>query len=230
MTTRIDLHPLAVRIWHWSNALCFIVLIVTGLQIRYQPAQFVTFKTAVEIHNTVAFALIASYLLWASWHLWTGKIALYVPKLSRQYVRSAIKQARYYGLGMMLGEKNPHHMTADNKFNPMQQVTYLGLMTALLPLQILSGVLLWDPDRFNSVIVALGGIKLIATVHMILSIFFVAFIIGHIYLATLGHTPLAHIKAMFTGYEELHDEDEDHEPAAKTAPPPTHNKPGEARI
>jgi hypothetical protein len=26
------------------------------------------------------------------------------------------------------------------------------------------------------------------------------------YLATLGHTPLAHFKAMFTGFEEAHDE------------------------
>lgn len=218
MTTRIDLHPLAVRVWHWSNALCFIVLIVTGIQIRYQPASFVTFKTAVEIHNAVAFALIASYLLWAGWHLWTGKITLYLPRLSKAYVQAAIRQARYYGLGMMLGEKNPHHMTADNKFNPMQQVTYLGLMTTLVPVQILSGILLWDPDRFNAVILALGGIKLVATVHMILSIFFVAFIIGHIYLATLGHTPLAHIKAMFTGYEELHDDEEGegHDPGSAT--------------
>jgi thiosulfate reductase cytochrome b subunit len=28
----------------------------------------------------------------------------------------------------------------------------------------------------------------------------------HPYLATLGHTPTAHIKAMITGYEEVEDE------------------------
>jgi len=27
-----------------------------------------------------------------------------------------------------------------------------------------------------------------------------AFLIGHLYLATTGHTPLAHIKAMITGW------------------------------
>ena len=33
-----------------------------------------------------------------------------------------------------------------------------------------------------------------------------AFLIGHLYLSTTGHTPLAHIKAMITGYEDVEDE------------------------
>ena len=32
-----------------------------------------------------------------------------------------------------------------------------------------------------------------------------AFFIAHVYLATAGHTPLAHIKAMITGWEEVDD-------------------------
>jgi thiosulfate reductase cytochrome b subunit len=30
------------------------------------------------------------------------------------------------------------------------------------------------------------------------------FLIAHVYLTTTGHTPLAHIKAMITGWEETH--------------------------
>jgi thiosulfate reductase cytochrome b subunit len=30
------------------------------------------------------------------------------------------------------------------------------------------------------------------------------FFIAHVYLATAGHTPLSHIKAMITGWEETH--------------------------
>ncbi len=37
-------------------------------------------------------------------------------------------------------------------------------------------------------------------------IFFTAFIFVHPYLASLGHTPAAHFKAMFTGYEEIEEE------------------------
>jgi hypothetical protein len=43
-------------------------------------------------------------------------------------------------------------------------------------------------------------------IHVFLWIFFSAFMIVHFYLATLGHTPMAHIIAMFKGYEELHEE------------------------
>jgi thiosulfate reductase cytochrome b subunit len=31
-----------------------------------------------------------------------------------------------------------------------------------------------------------------------------AFLIGHIYLGTTGHTPTAHFKAMVTGWDEAH--------------------------
>jgi thiosulfate reductase cytochrome b subunit len=41
---------------------------------------------------------------------------------------------------------------------------------------------------------------------VLLFFFFTAFIFVHAYLATLGHTPLAHFKAMFTGFEDAHDE------------------------
>jgi hypothetical protein len=37
-----------------------------------------------------------------------------------------------------------------------------------------------------------------------------AFLIGHLYLSTTGHTPLAHIKAMITGWGDA----EANEPAA----------------
>jgi len=41
---------------------------------------------------------------------------------------------------------------------------------------------------------------------VLLFFFFTAFIFVHAYLATRGHTPMAHFKAMFTGYEEIHED------------------------
>ena len=40
-------------------------------------------------------------------------------------------------------------------------------------------------------------------VHVLLFIFFFAFIFMHVYLSSLGHTPSAHFKAMITGYEDV---------------------------
>ena len=44
----------------------------------------------------------------------------------------------------------------------------------------------------------------IALVHTIGAFMMLAFLIGHIYLGTTGHTPTAHFKAIFTGWDEAH--------------------------
>jgi thiosulfate reductase cytochrome b subunit len=56
------------------------------------------------------------------------------------------------------------------------------------------------------------------TVHVLIFIFFVFYMLFHPYLATLGHTPTAHIKAMITGYEDVDDEiEESTQPASAVA-------------
>jgi Ni/Fe-hydrogenase b-type cytochrome subunit len=201
---RIYLHPLPVRMWHWLNALCFFVLIVTGAQIRYRGVMdLMTFRTAVDIHNIAGFSLVGLFIVWAVYYAATGKMKVYLPDLNiARYVRNSWKQARYYGYGLFRGEPNPHHATPDHKFNPMQQVAYFSIMFFLMPVLIATGVLLWDLDRFAGAIDVLGGIKAVSAVHLLVAIFFGAFLFVHVYLTTLGRTPLEHIKAMFTGYEE----------------------------
>jgi Ni/Fe-hydrogenase b-type cytochrome subunit len=206
--TKIYLHPLPIRIWHWVNAVSFIVLIVTGLQIRYREILgLMKFKEAVNIHNFFGFVLIFNFFIWLVYYIVTGKIKIYIPPLNlKKFVKGGLKQARYYGYGILMGEPNPHHSTPDNKFNPMQQMAYLAIMMLLIPLQLVSGLLLWDAKKFADWINLAGGIKTVDTVHVFLFLFFTSFIFVHIYLATLGHTVTAHIKAMVTGYEELEEE------------------------
>ena len=79
-------------------------------------------------------------------------------------------------------------------------------MMMLVPLQFFTGVLLWDVARFSTIVESLGGLRVVDTVHVLLFIVFSGFIIVHVYLASLGHTPTAHFKAMITGYEEVEDE------------------------
>jgi thiosulfate reductase cytochrome b subunit len=202
---KIYLHPLPVRIWHWVNAISFIVLIITGLQIRYREfLGLMSFRDAVEIHNFFGFLLIGNFFLWLVFYIVTGKIKIYIPPLNpKKFILGCLKQARYYGYGIFLGEENPHHSSPENKFNPMQQIAYLAIMLLLIPLQLWSGILLWDIKGFASLIDFFGGIKIVDTIHVFLSLFFMSFLFVHVYLATLGHTATAHIKSMFTGYEEV---------------------------
>ncbi|MEW5745695.1 MAG: cytochrome b/b6 domain-containing protein [Nitrospirota bacterium] len=205
---RIDLHPLPVRVWHWINAASFIVLIATGMQLRYKDIfSLMSFRTAVDIHNIFGFILTGNLVIWFAYYLATGKIRIYLPTLNLvKLVKEMVVQARYYGYGIFVGDENPHHPTPDNKFNAMQKTLYLAIMVLLIPLQVVTGVLLWDVKRFEKWISLAGGLRLVDSVHVFLFLFFTAFIFVHVYLATLGHTPLAHIKAMFTGYEEAEKE------------------------
>jgi thiosulfate reductase cytochrome b subunit len=207
---KIYLHPLPIRIWHWVNAGGFIVLILTGANIRNIVNLF-SIETAVEIHSWLGFVLLANYFIWFLYYLLTLNIKIYIPPLHHpvEFAKKALRQAKFYGFGLMVGDENPHHSTPDNKFNPMQQMSYLMIMTVLIPVQIITGLFLWDPKLFSP-IVNVVGIQIFDLIHVLLWIFFSAFIIVHFYLATLGHTTWAHIIAMFSGYEEEHEEHEEH--------------------
>ena len=197
-------HPAPVRVWHWVNAVGFIILIITGIQIRFaEMVNWFSLEEAIKLHNYVGFVVIAAYGLWVSYYFGTMKIKLYFPN-PRTFVPNAIKQLKYYGAGIFRGEPNPHQMTPDNKFNALQKNAYVGIMFVFLPAQMITGLFLWRVKRFENYIDLIGGIKIVSSIHVLLFFFFVAFLFVHIYLATLGHTPWAHFKAMFTGYEEHH--------------------------
>ena len=201
---RIYLHELPVRVWHWINAGSFFMLIATGIQIRYRDVVHLTsFKTAVDVHNTIGFVLILNFCLWAVYYALSGRLKVYIPDPNlKNFFKGTIRQARYYAYGIFVGEENPFHATPDDKFNPMQQVAYFNIMLLFMPMQIATGLMLWDIKLFSGLISVAGGLKMVDMVHLFLSIFFTAFLFVHIYLASLGHPWTQHLKAMFTGYED----------------------------
>ncbi|HET7866631.1 MAG TPA: cytochrome b/b6 domain-containing protein [Burkholderiaceae bacterium] len=217
--SKLYVNPLPVRVWHWTNALLFIVLIVTGVQIRYLDLfSFMSVRNAVVVHNWVAFALIANFFLWLLFYLFSDKNKAYQPEFNIvKLFNDSFRQAMYYGYGIFRGDPNPHRVDPYYKFNPLQRMLYQILMLFLLPLQFATGILMWDVKRFSSVIDMVGGLRVVDTVHVLIFIFFVFYMCFHPYLATLGHTPMAHIKAMITGYEDVDEE----APAAAPTPAAT---------
>jgi len=62
---RIYLHPIPVRIWHWAHAACIVLLILTGIQIRFADSVSVlTLKGAVKAHNVIGWIVAIDFLLW----------------------------------------------------------------------------------------------------------------------------------------------------------------------
>ena len=207
---QIYIHPLPVRIWHWVNALGFLLLIASGLQIRYLDLfQIVSFKFAVISHHMIGFALVGNFFIWLCFYLFTDKITVYHPELSpTKYFNESFRQMYYYGYGIFRGEPNPHHPNAKHKFNALQSMMYQIIMMLLVPTLFFTGIMLWDITRFPDIVDILGGIRVVDTIHVLLFIFSCGFIIVHTYLGSLGHTPFAHFKAMMTGYEDVEDDHE----------------------
>ena len=186
--TKLYVNPLPVRIWHWTNAVGFVLLILTGLQIRYVGQwDLLSFRTAVVWHNWIGFVLIANFFIWLGFYLFTDKIKVYHPELSPvKYFKASFRQMQYYGYGIFRGDPNPHHVGIYRKFNALQSMMYQIIMMLVVPLQFATGVLLWDVARFGTLVERLGGVRVVDTVHVLLFIFFCGFIIVHVYLASLG--------------------------------------------
>ncbi len=201
---RIYLHPLPVRIWHWINALAVVMLILTGLQLRYVGLiDVVPFRVGVITHNVFGFIMVGDFFLWLGYYLCSDRIKVYHAELNlKKYFQGSLDQALYYGYGIFVGAPNPFPISVYHKFNPLQAMTYQVIMLVLVPIQIFTGILLWDLERFAGMVAFLGGVRVVDTVHVLIFIFFAFYLPAHIYLATLGRTPMTHIKEMLDGYEE----------------------------
>ena len=204
-THKVYLQPTPVRIWHWLNAFGIITLIATGAQIRFPEyvSLFASYKSAILLHNTAGLMVAVSFSLWFFYY---GVVArnlgkIYVPTKDDLQV-GLLRQAKFYLLTYFLGWPNPHHATPQDKFNPMQKSAYMAIMFVLMPLVALTGILLTNVSPLREMVILLGGLKLLMSVHFLLACSLCAFLFTHVYLATLGKTPMAYIKPMWTGWEE----------------------------
>lgn len=206
---RIYLTPTPVRIWHWLNALGIVTLAITGAQIRFPDVinLFGTYKAAVSLHHAAGIVVSLSFVLWLFYY---GVIAktltkLYVPN-GKDIKGGIINQALYYFFYYFTGTKeNPHEESPTNKFNPMQKGAYVVIMMILVPVIIITGLLLLNLGPLHDVVAMLGGVRVVVGVHFLVACALGAFVPTHFYLATLGHTPFAHFKPMWTGWEEHSD-------------------------
>ncbi len=190
------------RIWHWLQAAAILLLIVTGAGI-HAPDLFgaIPFALAVRLHNVLGFLLLFNAVLGVFYYVTTGAIRQYIPE-PRDFASLAFRQASYYLQGIFRGAPHPLERTPHRKFNPLQQVTYLVILNVLLPLQMVTGTLMWGGQDWPDSVRLVGGLPVLGLIHSLGAWSFAAFVIMHVYLTTTGPTPLHHLKAMITGYED----------------------------
>ncbi|MCF8114054.1 MAG: cytochrome b/b6 domain-containing protein [Desulfotignum sp.] len=182
------------RLWHWSQALMIIILMITGFEV-HGLYSLMGFETAVEVHNFVGLFWLGSFAFFAFWLIITGEWKQYIPT-----TRKLFDVALYYAWGIFHGQNHPVQKTPGAKHNPLQRLAYLGISAMLLPLQMVTGLLYY---LYNS----LPGMPLapVAVIHTLAAFLLVNFLIIHVYMTTTGHSLFSHIKGMITGWEEIYD-------------------------
>jgi len=210
---RILLYPAWLRTWHWLNAILFILLIWTGVELHYaQPRTAgLGFETSRAVHNAAGILLTFTYLLFLLGNLVTGNGKHYA--IGRRGLGpSLMRQLRYYLWGIFRGDPHPFPHGEEQKFNPLQRITYNFVMYVILPLMVISGWVIFFPDKIPAQLFGVSGRLFYALAHTFLGYLLGLFAMVHIYLGTTGNSPLELFRGIVTGWVPVHESPEDRPP------------------
>lgn len=187
------------RFWHWSQAALIILLAITGFEI-HGSYSLLGFKKAVGIHTIAAWTLLVIWAFTIFWQFTTDEWKQYIPS-----IKNVDAMIRYYVIGIFKETPHPFCKSVEKKHNPLQRLAYLALLAFISPMIWGSGLFYLFYDKWS----ALGidqwlSLEIVATIHVIGAFMITAFFFIHVYLTTTGHTVFAHIKAMITGWDEVH--------------------------
>jgi len=187
-----------------ANALLCLTLIVTGLSIQFSnPGTVVKFKAAVTVHNLAGILLTISYAIFFIGNLFTANGAHYVIPV-RGFLSRLQKQFYYYTIGLFKKENPPFPVTEEDKFNPLQQATYVLLMYVLVPFVVLSGWGLLFPEITVNSFMGFSGLDLTDLLHIVAGFAISIIMCVHVYFCTIGKNPFSNFKSMINGYHEPH--------------------------
>ena len=202
---KIYLYPRWVRLWHLFNAICCLLLILTGVSMQFSNPKvpLIRFDIAVSIHNIFGIILIVNYIFFffANLLTWNGK---YYKIAFRGFYERLMTQFRYYTQGIFKGGHPPFPINRETKFNPLQQFSYVLVMYIMVPVMAISGLGLLYPDLIPTKLAGISGLHLTDLFHILAGFIISLFMFVHIYFCTIGKTATSNFKSMLTGYHESH--------------------------
>jgi thiosulfate reductase cytochrome b subunit len=202
-TEKIYFYPLWLRIWHGFNALGIITLIISGILMQSSSKSTgIDFNLLVNVHNIAGVIVTMSYLGFFIGNIVSGNGKFYLIKLKGFFTRP-MKQAYYYAWGMFHGMKSPYPLSEKRKFNPLQKYIYVFVMYLVLPGVIITGFALLFPEIIVEEMYGVSGVFLTAVFHSALGFFISIFLIIHLYVASIGKSPLDNFKGIITGWHHI---------------------------
>ncbi len=199
--TRVYLHPLPLRIWHWINMLLVVGLMTTGFYLRQQGIASLAPRDPFLLwHKGMGLATMATTVFWFV-------CTMSLKEMRRHYrieisdLRGGIGQMKFYLVSIFGGAANPFTPSAGNKYNPLQKIAYDTVMFIFMPVQIMTGLVFFN-SPWQRYLLQQELIGWVSATHVLLTYLFVLYLIVHLYMATLGETVFSHTRTMIVGYEE----------------------------
>jgi thiosulfate reductase cytochrome b subunit len=198
------MHPLAIRIMHWINAVAMFIMIGSGWKIYNDEVLFgwLHFPEAITIGGEAQGALQWHFLgMW----IFTLNLLCYViygvvtgrfwRKLLPVWPSQVIADSR-----AALRFKLSHHDIT--KYNAIQRALYIGIILVMV-VQIISGLAIWKPVQFQELTALFYDFQGARLAHFIGMALIVLFLVVHVALALLVPRTLG---AMLTGGPVVDDE------------------------
>lgn len=191
------MHPLPIRIMHWTNALAMLAMIGSGWKIYNDEVLFgwLHFPEWITIGGEAQGALqwhFAAMWLWVIngaaylvYGLSTGRFRRLLLPIWPSELIDNIRKALQFKL---------HHDDI-TMYNAVQRAMYVGIIAVGI-VQVLSGIYIWKPSNFSELSALFGEFQTGRLIHFIGMAAIVAFVLVHVTLALLVPRTLA---AMFTG-------------------------------
>jgi len=199
------LHPLALRIMHWVNALAMILMILSGLAIYNDSVIFGWLRFphwmtigdgpegALQWHFAAMWLLMINGLCYLIYGITTGRFRRKLLPIWPSEVIATIQDA----LRFKLGHDDITH------YNAVQKLLYVGVIAVII-IQVLSGLAVWKPVQFSELATLFYNFQGSRLVHFIGMALIVGFLVVHVALALLVPKTIG---AMITGGPVVDDAD-----------------------
>lgn len=194
------LHPLPVRIMHWTNAVAMIVMIGSGWGIYndaviikgFYFAQYRIGSWAAESllwHFAGMWLLAVNGLLYLLYGVLTGRFLARLFPIRLANVVQTVNDTLHFRIA--------HEDLT--QYNAVQKILYIVVIAAGIS-QVVSGLAIWKPIQFAGLVDLLGGFQNARLIHFIGMAVIVGFLVVHVALSLLVPSTLW---AMLTGGPRL---------------------------
>jgi thiosulfate reductase cytochrome b subunit len=180
------LHPLPLRIMHWTNALAIFIMIGSGWKIYNDEVIFgwLHFPEYLTIGKWAQHGLQWHFL--GMWIFALNGLAYLTYGLSTGRFRHMLLPVTLGEIEQTVRDTLRFHLAHDDltKYNAVQKLLYIGVICAGI-MMVISGLAIWKPIQFSELLNLFGNFQNARLVHFLCMSAIVGFIVVHVALALL---------------------------------------------